>query len=217
MKDHFSRQSGETKSLTQTTDNLPLFTADSARFSRLTLFSNVLISNITLEQCFDEYIKTELLENGNEWYCSNCKNHVKAKKQVTLWKGKLPKILIISLKRFEFRGQGNSTFNQSNLFGGQREKIEDFVDFPLEGLDLSSFCHKNSLMEENDSMIYDLFAVCNHYGRMGYGHYTAFARDFIGNDLSSQWYSFDDDVVKGINPGAVKSRAAYILFYRQRE
>jgi hypothetical protein len=27
--------------------------------------------------------------------------------------------------------------------------------------------------------LYDLFAVCNHFGRMGFGHYTAYARDWM--------------------------------------
>ena len=31
----------------------------------------------------------------------------------------------------------------------------------------------------NNDTVYDLFAVCNHYGRMGYGHYTAFGRDWV--------------------------------------
>eukprot|EP01035_Chromulina_nebulosa_P020175 gene20175-26191_t len=173
-------------------------------------------ASITIEQCLNEHTKVELLEKGNEWYCSKCKKHQLATKRVLFWKSILPKILIISLKRFEFReisGIGTDRFGNAPTF---REKIEDFVDFPLEGLDLSNYCYNST--NSTGSAVYDLFAVCNHYGRMGFGHYTAFARDYINNSLSSQWYAFDDDSVKRcINPNEVKTRAAYILYYRRRE
>ena len=34
--------------------------------------------------------------------------------------------------------------------------------------------------ENRARTLYDLFAVCNHFGRMGFGHYTAYARDWMG-------------------------------------
>ncbi len=37
--------------------------------------------------------------------------------------------------------------------------------------------------------VYELYAVSNHYGGLGGGHYTAFAK----ND--GQWYEFDDSRV----------------------
>ena len=174
------------------------------------------------------HTKSEILENGNEWYCSSCQKHQKAMRKVTFWKNKLPKILILSLKRFEFRDLSNN--NQSGLLGSNnnshREKIEDFIDIPLEGLNMKEFCYLNNQNNSNNKIdseindnncIYDLFAICNHFGRMGFGHYTAFARDYVNNELSSQWYLFDDDIVrKCINPNEVNSKAAYILFYRQR-
>lgn len=182
------------------------------------------LNSITLSQCLKEYTKTEVLENGNEWYCSSCKSHQPATKRVTFWLPKLPKILILSLKRFEFRDMsgimGEMGYQSSRMGTGLREKIEDFVDFPLEGLDLGEFCHSRSTSMKDVSTVYDLFAVCNHFGRMGFGHYTAFARDFIDDDqnrISNQWYSFDDDIVKKcITADEVKTRAAYILFYRRR-
>jgi ubiquitin carboxyl-terminal hydrolase 4/11 len=207
--------------------------------------SRTAANTISLEQCLREHSKLEVLENGNEWYCGNCKTHQKATKQVTFWRGKLPEVLILSLKRFEFRGSssppsspmaGRYSAMFGNSSGGHREKIEDFVDFPLEGLDLTPFCHQSSwssvsydnLSEissgsngsnstKKPSALYDLFAICNHYGRMGFGHYTAFARDYVDDQLSPQWYSFDDDLVRACaSPEEVKTRAAYMLFYRRR-
>ena len=58
---------------------------------------------------------------------------------------------------------------------------------------------------------YDLFAVSNHYGGLGGGHYTACCS--IGD---GSWHCFDDSHVSPVSPEAVHSPAAYVLFYRRR-
>jgi ubiquitin carboxyl-terminal hydrolase 4/11/15 len=58
------------------------------------------------------------------------------------------------------------------------------VDFPTEGLDLTS---RVAMKEEGKSLIYDLIAVDNHYGGLGGGHYTAMARNFI----DGEWYDYN--------------------------
>jgi ubiquitin C-terminal hydrolase len=65
-------------------------------------------------------------------------------------------------------------------------------------------------------MIYDCYAVSNHYGNMGFGHYTAYGK----NPLNQQWYEFDDSRLQQIkeNPKEhVCTGAAYNLFYRRRD
>jgi ubiquitin C-terminal hydrolase len=52
---------------------------------------------------------------------------------------------------------------------------------------------------------------------MGFGHYTAFARDaWEQDDDDAAWYSFDDSQVTRVLPSKVKSNAAYILFYKRQ-
>ncbi len=64
-----------------------------------------------------------------------------------------------------------------------------------------------------DSPIYDLYAVDNHFGGLGGGHYTAFAK----SPADGKWYEFDDSSVRPVaNPETVKSSSAYLLFYRRR-
>lgn len=41
-------------------------------------------------------------------------------------------------------------------------------------------------------MIYDCYAVSNHFGNMGFGHYTAFAK----SSRDDKWYEFDDSRVQ---------------------
>ena len=58
--------------------------------------------------------------------------------------------------------------------------------------------------------MYDLYAVCNHYGSVSSGHYTATAK----SRHTGQWYFYDDDKVAFIPESrAVSADEAYILFY----
>ena len=55
-------------------------------------------------------------------------------------------------------------------------KNNSFVEFPIENLDMEKYIcgpKKNSK--------YDLFAVSQHYGSMGGGHYTAICKNIDGN------------------------------------
>ena len=60
--------------------------------------------------------------------------------------------------------------------------------------------------------------MSNHYGNVGFGHYTAFCK----NPLTNEWLNFDDSSCSLVcTPAAGKknivSTAAYSLFYRLRE
>lgn len=72
----------------------------------------------------------------------------------------------------------------------------------------------NDLTETGKPVLYDLYAVTNHFGGLGGGHYTAFAK----NKFDNQWYNFDDSNVSVVsNPEqAIITTAAYVLFYKKR-
>ena len=170
--------------------------------------------HLSLEKCLLSH-STE--EHGQTWYCNRCKEmQDDAKKTLQFSSTHLPSVLVLTLKRFAHR-------DMSSVYGsrgvGHTEKLDGDVDFPLDGLDLSPYCHSPDGQDSwttNDA-IYDLFAVCNHYGRMGFGHYSAFARDWLlDGQLSKQWVAFDDDDVRLVNENNVKTNAAYILFYKRR-
>lgn len=81
--------------------------------------------NITLNDCLLEFTKEEQLGEDDLWYCPRCKKHQQATKKFDIWT--IPDILVVHLKRFS---------NSRAL----RDKIDVFVDFPVEGLYLESFC-----------------------------------------------------------------------------
>jgi hypothetical protein len=56
-------------------------------------------NHVDLNDCLRLFTQPEKLTSDNPWYCSRCKKHQEAVKQMSLWK--LPKYLIVSLKRFE--------------------------------------------------------------------------------------------------------------------
>ena len=97
-------------------------------------------TNPTLEQCVQEFTKEETLEGEDKWKCPRCKAMQMAKKKIDIWK--LPSILIVHLKRFEFTKS-------------RAGKIKDHVEFPLVNLNLKPYVSR--LQKEDPS--YDLFAV----------------------------------------------------------
>ena len=146
---------------------------------------------LTLEKCLKKFTKEEKLEEGNEWYCSKCKNHVLAKKKLEFFY--LPKILIICFKRF---------VKESYRW----EKNGDYVEFPIDNMDLKDFV----IGPDKEHSKYDLFAVSQHYGSTGFGHYTAVCK----ND--GKWFSYDDSSCSPTKASSCQTSAAYVLFYRRQ-
>ncbi|XP_071439299.1 ubiquitin carboxyl-terminal hydrolase 15-like [Hetaerina americana] len=152
------------------------------------------MGRLQLKDCLELYTTTEKLGVDDAWYCSKCKKHQRATKKFDLWT--LPRILIIHLKRF--------SYNRC-----RRDKLDTLVEFPIQGLDMNDYVINPSAAPA----VYDLFAVCNHYGAMGGGHYTAYAK----NKLDEKWHCFDDNSVSYTSKESVVSPAAYVLFYMQRD
>ena len=147
-------------------------------------------SKITLGDCLKNFCKEEKLEAGNEWYCPKCKKHTLATKKMELFY--LPKLLIICFKRF---------VRESYRW----RKNEVFVDFPINNLDMGEYM----IGPDKSHSKYNLFAVSQHYGSTGFGHYTAVCKNF------DKWYSYNDSSIHPCSENDARSSAAYVLFYRR--
>lgn len=56
--------------------------------------------DVTIDDCFNEFKKSEILDEQNKWYCNKCKDHVQATKILEIYKA--PPIFVINLKRFKY-------------------------------------------------------------------------------------------------------------------
>lgn len=110
------------------------------------------------------------------------------KKKTRFWS--FPPVLVVDLKRFD----------------ASNKKNHIFIDFPLEGLNLSEYV----VGYNGGSYVYDLYAVCNHHGAQTQGgHYTCFVK------TGGAWCWFNDaQITRAEN---VVTNNAYCLFYRKRK
>jgi hypothetical protein len=78
------------------------------------------ISNCrTLYDAFDDYVKGEKMDGDNKYYCEKYDTKIEVMNRSSITS--LPKILLITLKRF---GYDQKTY--------QRRKLNDYFEFPLE-------------------------------------------------------------------------------------
>jgi ubiquitin C-terminal hydrolase len=148
----------------------------------------------SIYDCLDSYCADETLENENAWYNETTKQkELSVKKRTIFWS--FPKILVITLNRYATGFRKNGAL----------------IEFPIDNLDLSKYTRG---YRPGDN-VYDLFGVCNHYGGVSGGHYTAFSREIGGSSKSNgNWMEYNDTRVSEINN--VVTPAAYCLFYRRR-
>ncbi|KAI3710591.1 hypothetical protein L2E82_40375 [Cichorium intybus] len=150
--------------------------------------------SISLFSCLDAFLKEEPLGPDDMWYCPGCKEHQQATKKLDLWR--LPDIIVFHLKRFSY-----SRF--------LKNKLDTFVNFPIHNLDLSKYVKSEDT--SSGSNVYELYAISNHYGGLGGGHYSAYAK-LVEED---RWYHFDDAHVTPVSEGDIRTSAAYLLFYQR--
>ncbi|GAA5909816.1 uncharacterized protein JCM6883_003102 [Sporobolomyces salmoneus] len=159
---------------------------------------------VQLEDCIDEFLREEILEGENAWNCPQCRRPRTASKQLAITR--LPKILIIQLKRFT----SYSSFSA---------KVETNVDFPLEDLDLGYLLPPKSTSNRFDLNLpheantnYELYALVNHLGSENTsGHYTAIVRK------GDTFLEIDDESITPVPASELVDRCAssvYLLFYR---
>jgi ubiquitin C-terminal hydrolase len=150
-------------------------------------------NEITIYDCMDAYCADETLDNENAWY-----NETTHQKEPAVLKNTMfwcfPKILVFTFNRFVPGFQKNNRL----------------VRFPIENLTLAKYVKGY----RPDSYTYDLFGVCNHYGSISGGHYTAFSREIDERGQKKQWMEYNDTQASEVQN--VETNAAYCLFYRKR-
>jgi len=155
-----------------------------------------------LQESLEAFVKGELLEADNAYFCEQCSKKVDAFKRVAV--RTLPTSLCIHLKRFDFDYETM-----------QRLKVKDRFEFPMqlnlepftvEGLEAKEGCGANARAKEDYD--YELVGVIVHSGSAFAGHYYSYIKERGskacniggGEPLSQpQWFLFDDNRVEPYN------------------
>lgn len=141
-----------------------------------------------IHECLDEFSKEEKMDSHNMIKCDFCGRLNKSVKQTKLYK--LPKILIIQLKRFRV-----------NNYGIINQKINRMIEYPID-LDINNNKYK-------------LYGVNNHhsigdFNSINFGHYTT----NVINRFDNKWYTFDDaKPIVELDESDIITKDAYMLFY----
>jgi hypothetical protein len=179
---------------------------------------------IPLSKCLEKFSESERLDDV---VCPRCKDCNKLQRKFTLWR--LPPVLVIQLKRFQFDRVS-------------RKKLNQRVEFPRNNLDLKEFLapsrltslsvapipegvvvDSSPLVDEStaanicnlalsemesendfDSLCtdYQLASVIHHEGVLGGGHYVATVRTSTLSDPNpehEQWTLFNDHAVSSMS------------------
>ncbi|KAL2751930.1 hypothetical protein ACRALDRAFT_2114823 [Sodiomyces alcalophilus JCM 7366] len=153
---------------------------------------------LTLQECLEEeYVKSDKCE----YRCHKCSSTQQARRDTSI--RRLPNVLAIQLKRFEFK-QGRHDRAPS--------KIDTTVNFPLQlnMLPYTSRARTSDTRESYDlarSCTYDLLSVVVHVGEIDTGHYVSYCR------VGDQWFKFNDHKVELASKSDVLGAQPYLLFY----
>ena len=152
----------------------------------------------SIDDCMDLYLKEDVLKGADQYYCEKCKEHVDGTKKQDIWM--LPPVLIVHLKRFKY-----------NDYGKVGSKNDAAIRYPVTGWDLKSRVKSSRGVYPR----YDLYAVSNHMGGLGGGHYTAHTL----NRFDDVWYEFNDSSYRSVDDSIHKRlfKSSYVLFYNRSE
>ncbi|CDQ84706.1 unnamed protein product [Oncorhynchus mykiss] len=154
----------------------------------------------SLEISLDQFVRGEVLEGTNAYYCEKCKEKRTTVKRTCI--KSLPSVLCIHLMRFGFDWES-----------GRSIKYDEQIRFPwvlnMEPYTVSGMARQDGGVEGGDgrgeaggsprkkvtiSENYELVGVVVHSGQAHAGHYYSFIKD--RRSARGRWYKFNDNVVE---------------------
>ncbi|KAE9417014.1 hypothetical protein Angca_007768 [Angiostrongylus cantonensis] len=145
----------------------------------------------SLEHCLERFSCPETLDALI--HCDKCNEKTNRDKVMTIWR--LPRYLIIHLKRFEFL-----------RYEKRMGKCKRVITFPLKQFDPASFVDG-----KGERSKYECIAIANHYGQLSSGHFVAYARG-----SGEKWLLLNDCSVKEVSEEEVDRASAYLLFFERK-
>uniref|UniRef100_A0A0N4ZUB0 ubiquitinyl hydrolase 1 n=1 Tax=Parastrongyloides trichosuri TaxID=131310 RepID=A0A0N4ZUB0_PARTI len=139
---------------------------------------------VSLTTCLNDFVKPEILDDS--LMCSFCNTKTFMEKKFEIQRQ--PNVLIINLKRFVY-------IDSSGWVKSRKAIAVPFNNFTI----------------VSNGYLYECYAIVNHYGAIGGGHYTAYAK------VKNKWYLFDDSSYCAVNIEDVDVKNAYMIFYKKQE
>ena len=139
---------------------------------------------VQLAECLNMLTIKDTLDEEERPYCEKCNKLATSTKQLSI--AKLPRFLIIQLKRFSYYPKCT--------------KLSKPVKFD-ETWKLVDSC--------NEIHTYSLYGIVSHSGSILGGYYTAYC------NYNGVWRCFNDTMVRDVCWKYVKHQEAYILFYEE--
>uniref|UniRef100_A0A4W4HLH8 Ubiquitin carboxyl-terminal hydrolase 24 n=1 Tax=Electrophorus electricus TaxID=8005 RepID=A0A4W4HLH8_ELEEL len=159
----------------------------------------------SLEISLDQFVRGEVLEGSNAYYCEKCKEKRTTVKRTCI--KSLPSVLVIHLMRFGFDWES-----------GRSIKYDEQIRFPwvlnMEPYTVSGMARQDSSADHGEngrgaepgaggsprkkvtiSENYELVGVVVHSGQAHAGHYYSFIKDRRGS-WRGRWYKFNDNIVE---------------------
>jgi ubiquitin carboxyl-terminal hydrolase 8 len=155
-------------------------------------------SPITLERLFENFRAKKKFDQHNKYQCDKCNCKVdNATNETSVWK--LPKYLIIQLKRYYDTDKGVNKANRT-------------LSYPQEFDPSVILSHKDeeNKDEEVKQLKYTLHSGVFHHGGLQGGHYNS----FCWNDDTKEWFAFDDEEKMTLAEPFLESRSIYQLVYK---
>uniref|UniRef100_A0A2A4J087 ubiquitinyl hydrolase 1 n=1 Tax=Heliothis virescens TaxID=7102 RepID=A0A2A4J087_HELVI len=143
-----------------------------------------------LQESLEAYVRGELLEGADAYHCDKCNKKVVTVKRLCL--NKLPPVLVIQLKRFEYDFEKVCAI-----------KFNDYFEFPRE-LDVEPYTAWGLARAEGDSSLweggeekaqethYQLSGIVVHSGQASGGHYYSYVLLRDNGSETGRWVKLDD-------------------------
>ncbi|XP_053562456.1 probable ubiquitin carboxyl-terminal hydrolase FAF-X [Bombina bombina] len=147
----------------------------------------------------EQYVKGDLLEGANAYHCEKCNKKVDTVKRLLI--KKLPPVLAIQLKRFDYDWERECAIKFNDYFEFPRElDMEPYTVAgvaKLEGDDVNPenqvIPNEHTENEPAGSTKYRLVGVLVHSGQASGGHYYSYIiQRNAGDGEKNRWYKFDD-------------------------
>ena len=175
---------------------------------------NVAVKVDSLGESLNQFVKGELLDGTNAYFCEKCQEKRTTIKRLCI--KKLPPLLCIQMKRFGFDWENNRALKFDDCFRfplvlnmepytlegvTKRETFNQHEEFAQssESRPLSR-SYSSTYSTPSSTINYELIGIVIHSGQANAGHYYSYIKDIRSDGTANrnQWYRFNDTSVDEI-------------------